>query len=317
MERSFGFLPSGEAVTLYTISQGALTASVTDLGAALVSLMAPDDAGQLANVVLGYDDAAGYLNGRAYIGATVGRNANRIAGACFVLNGTTWPLSANEGPNSLHSGPEGWHKRLWKVAEKSETSITFLLESPHGDQGFPGNLTVRVTYSIEAPATLSIRYQALCDRDTIFNPTNHSYFNLAGRNEPKSALKQTLMMPARTYTPFGRGKLPTGDVQPVEGTPMDFRTPKTLDRDMGLFFRGYDHNFEVFCNPCAILRDPDSGRTMAVSTDCPGLQLYTTRYGICLETQFWPDAVHHPDWAQPIIRAGVPYESRTSFTFSW
>lgn len=308
MERPFGTLPSGEPVTLYIISRGQVSAGITDLGATLVSLSLPG----IDNVVLGHDDAAGYLNGRGYLGATVGRNANRIGGACFVLNGTTWPLSANEGPNNLHSGPDGWHKRLWKVADRSDSQITFLLESPHGDQGFPGNLTVRVTYSIDAPATLTIRYQAVSDRDTIFNPTNHSYFNLGGE-----AMKQTLMMPARTYTPFGKGKLPTGELRSVEGTPMDFRSPKTLDRDTNLFFRGYDHNFEVFCNPCAVLRDPDSGRSMAVSTDCPGLQLYTTRYGICLETQFWPDAIHHPEWAQPVIKAGVPYESRTSFTFSW
>lgn len=308
MERPFGTLPSGEPVTLYIISRGQVSAGITDLGATLVSLSLPG----IDNVVLGHDDAAGYLNGRGYLGATVGRNANRIGGACFVLNGTTWPLAANEGPNNLHSGPDGWHKRLWKVADRSDSHITFLLESPHGDQGFPGNLTVRVTYSIDAPATLTIRYQAVSDRDTIFNPTNHSYFNLGGE-----AMKQTLIMPARTYTPFGKGKLPTGELRSVEGTPMDFRSPKTLDRDTNLFFRGYDHNFEVFCNPCAVLRDPASGRSMAVSTDCPGLQLYTTRYGICLETQFWPDAIHHPEWAQPIIKAGVPYESRTSFTFSW
>lgn len=317
MDRSFGTLASGQALTLYTISRGPLTASLTDLGAALVSLMVPDAAGNTANVVLGYDDAAGYLNGRSFLGATVGRNANRLKGACFVLDGTTWSMTANEGPNNLHSGPNCWNKRLWQVTERSESSITFLLESPHGDQGFPGNLTVRVTYSIEAPATLSIRYQAVSDRDTIFNPTNHSYFNLAGRSRPELAMKQTLMLPARFYTPCGKGKIPTGEVRPVDGTPMDFRTPKALDQDTSLFFRGYDHNFEVFCSPCAILRDPGSGRTMAVSTDRPGLQLYTTRYGVCLETQFWPDAVHHPDWAQPIIRAGVPCESETSFAFSW
>lgn len=309
MDFPFGTLPTGERITLYTISRGPVSAKVTDLGATLVNLSLPG----IDNVVLGYQDASGYLDGRGYLGATVGRCANRIGGACFVLNGTTWPLESNEGPNSLHSGSNGWHKRLWQVANRDDSSITFLLESPHCDQGFPGNLTVRVTYCLEAPATLTIRYQAISDRDTVFNPTNHSYFNLSSGD----AMKQTLMMPSRTYTPFGRGKLPTGEAQSVEGTPMDFRTPKAIDRDTSLFFRGYDHNFEVFCNPCAVLKDPQSGRTMAVSTDCPGLQLYTTRWGICLETQFWPNAVHHPNWKQPVIRAGVPYESKTSFAFSW
>lgn len=316
MIRPFGTMPGGEAVHLYTLSRGPITAAVTDLGATLVSLKVPDAAGTVADVVLGYGDAAGYLNGRGYLGATVGRNANRIAGACFVLDGTTWSLPANQGPNSLHSGPDGWHKRLWQVADRSDSHITFQLESPHCDQGFPGAMTVRVTYSLEAPATLSIRYWALSDRDTIFNPTNHSYFNLAGR-EARQATKQILTLPARFFTPCGKGNIPTGECKPVEGTPMDFRSPKPLDRDTNLLFRGYDHNFEVFCDPCAVLRDPGSGRTMAVSTDRPGLQLYTTSFGICLETQFWPDAIHHPDWPQPIIKAGIPTESLTSFAFSW
>ena len=308
MDRHFGTLPTGEPATLYTISLGPVCAKVTDLGATLVSLSLPCK----ENVVLGWDNAGDYLSRWGCVGATVGRCANRIGGACFVLNGTTWTLNANDGGNSLHSGPDGWHKRLWKVVDRSDSNITFQLESPHGDQGFPGNLTARVTYSLEAPATLVIRYWAISDRDTIFNPTNHRYFNLG-----KDALKQTLMMPARTYTPFGKNRLPTGEVVTVAGTPMDFRTPKTIGQDLNLFFRGYDHNFEVFCDPCAVLRDPESGLTMAVTTDRPGLQLFTTRWGVCLETQFWPDAIHHTEWTQPVIQAGVPHESRTTFAFSW
>lgn len=327
MTTDFGTLSTGQTARLYTISCGALTAAVTDYGAALVRLLVPDARGNTADVVLGYDDANGYAKGSAFLGATVGRNANRIKNGCFVLGRKTYSLARNAGPCNLHSGPNYFHARLWQVTSMSGSSITFRLNSPHGDQGFPGNAVIDVTYTLEPPATLRIAYYAICDRDTVFNMTNHSYFNLAGHEYTEKAKHQTLMMPARFYTPTNLFLLPTGQLRSVKNTPMDFRNPKPLD-----YKKGYDHNFEVFCNPCAVLRDPDSGRTMAVSTDCPGLQLYTangtnetgkggihygSRSGVCLETQFYPDSVNHPEWNQPFVPAGTPYKSETFYQFSW
>ncbi|MBQ7415415.1 MAG: galactose mutarotase [Oscillospiraceae bacterium] len=338
MIQNFGLLPSGKQASLYTITCGALTAKVTDFGATLVSLLVPDRSGRKADVVLGYDDAAGYYSGWAFLGATVGRNANRIKGGRFCLNGKTVQLTAFERVNNLHSGFDFFHRRMWQAERVSENSITFRLSSPSGDQGFPGNATIRVTYTLEYPSSLRICYNAISDADTVFNLTNHSYFNLAGHDHPEKAMSQTLMLPARHFTPSDAQSIPTGEVRGVDGTPMDFRKPKPLGQDIDAAYEalklqdGYDHNFEVFCAPCAILSDPESGRTMAVTTDCPGVQLYTAngtketgkggirysrRSGVCLETQFYPDAVNHPEWKQPFTKANTPYHSETVFRFSW
>lgn len=338
MKKDFGILPDRQAVSLYTITNGPLTATVTDLGATLVSLLVPDKDGTIADVVLGFDDAQGYLKSWAFLGTVIGRNANRIKNACFPLNGQLIRLTPFDRTNNLHSGIHFWCKRLWEVVRHEESSITFRLYSPDGNQGFPGNAEVLVTYTLEYPASLKISYHALSDKDTVFNLTNHSYFNLAGHDAPEKAMAQTLMMPARHFTPCDKYSIPTGELKSVEGTPMDFRIPKPLERDIDSrseylkHQHGYDHNFEVFCNPCAILSDPGSGRTMAVITDCPGIQLYSAngfravgkggiRYGkrsaVCLETQFYPDSVNHPEWRQPFTPAGVPYESETIYRFSW
>lgn len=336
MQENFGTLPSGETATLYTITNGTLTAAITDYGATLVKLLVPDSQGNPADVVLGFDNALLYSRSDTYFGGTIGRCANRIQGAQFPLNGKTFRLTPNDNGNNLHSGPDGYHLRLWKVAQQKASSITLRLFSPDGDQGFPGNARIQVTYSLENPATLRITYQAVCDMDTVFNLTNHSYFNLAGHDQPEKAMSQTLMLPARTFTPTDAQGIPTGQVIDVAGTPMDFRVPKPLALDVEADYEplalraGYDHNFEVFCAPCAILQDPGSGRAMAVYTDCPGIQIYSGNYintvgkggisypcrsGIALETQFWPDAVNHPQWRQPITRAGQLYSSVTKYQF--
>lgn len=338
MTENFGLLPSGEQASLYTISCGSLTVKVTDLGAALVSVLVPDSSGALADVVLGYDDAMGYYTGSAFLGATVGRNANRVKNACFPLNGQLIHLTPFERTNNLHSGLDFLHRRLWKTELRSDNSITFRLDSPNGDQGFPGNAVIRVTYTLEYPSSLRITYSALSDTDTVFNLTNHAYFNLAGHDHPEKAMEQTLMMPARHFTPCDQRTIPTGELRDVAGTPMDFRSPKPLNQDIDADYEplclqgGYDHNFEAFCAPCAVLHDPHSGRTMAVTTDCPGIQLYTAngtkeigkggthydkRSGVCLETQFYPDSVNHPEWKQPFTKANTPYRSETVFQFSW
>lgn len=332
----FGNLPSGESASLYTISNGTLTARISDYGATLVSLLVPDRSGNREDVVLGFDEAAAYAASDTYFGATVGRNANRIGGARFALNGKTVTLAANDNENNLHSGPDGYSFRLWQVKTVSEDSVTFYLESPNGDQGFPGNARIWVTYALENPATLRISYRAVSDADTVFNLTNHTYFNLAGHDRPDEAMKQMLMLPARHFTVADEKSIPTGENRSVAGTPMDFRKPKPVGQDIEADYeplklqRGYDHNFEVFCQPCAILRHEASGRTMAIKTDCPGIQFYSANYtqetgkggvhygmrsGVALETQFYPDAVNHPAWIQPVTKAGETYTSTTRYCF--
>ncbi|MBP3674022.1 MAG: galactose mutarotase [Oscillospiraceae bacterium] len=335
MKENFGILPSGEQASLYTISCGSLTAKVSDYGAHLVSLLVPDRNGELADVVLGYDDANGYRTGDAFLGATVGRNANRVKGASFLLNGNQVNLGFNDGPNNLHSGPDHFHLRMWQVEEHTGSSITLRLDSPDGDQGFPGNAVIKVTYSLDQYNALCIAYDAVSDKDTVFNLTNHSYFNLAGHDK-LNALDQILTIPGRFFCPDDAQNIPTGELRSVAGTPLDFRTPKPIGQDIEADYEplhlqgGYDHNFEVFCNPCAYLSDPVSGRSMAVYTDCPGIQLYSGNFlnetgkggihygrhsGIALETQFYPDALHHPQWPQPITKAGAHYRSITRYRF--
>ena len=335
MKEIFGTMPNGETACLYTISCGDITARITDLGATLVNLFVPDAAGNMDDVVLGYDSPAGYLGGTAYLGATIGRTANRIRNGSFVLDGRTVVMPANEGPHNLHSGPDGYDSRLWQVEEHTAQSITLKLMSPDGDQGLPGNALIHVTYTAEYNG-IRISYDGISDKDTVFNMTNHSYFNLAGHTHPEKAMEQVLSMPARFFNPDDAENIPTGELRSVEGTPMDFRTPKALGRDLNEDYDalnlqgGYDHNFEVFCNPCAILEDPSSGRRMAVVTDCPGIQLYTANFtdtvgksgvyygknsGVCLETQYYPDSANHPEWPQPIVKAGQKYRSETIYRF--
>ena len=304
MKKSFGMTPSGEQAHLYTISCGGLVAEVTDFGAHLVSLMVPDKNGNVADVVLGYDSAEGYANGNCFFGATVGRSANRIKGATFQIGSETVKVPVNENDNNLHSGPDYYHLRMWDVVFHSTEAITLRLISPDGDQGFPGKASIDVTYSLDSSGGLHIEYDAISDKDTVFNLTNHSYFNLAGHEKLNA---------------------------------MDLRTPKIIGQDINADYDalnlqgGYDHNWEVLSNPCATLTDPVSGRSMYVFTDCPGVQFYAGNYiteqtgkggvtyckrsGICLETQFYPDSVNHPEWAQPIVKAGVPFHSETVYKF--
>ena len=208
--------------------------------------------------------------------------------------------------------------------------------SPDGDQGFPGNADVRVTYTLEDNA-LRVTYDAVSDQDTVFNLTNHSYFNLAGQDKVDAAMDQILSLPGRFFNPDNAENIPTGELRSVAGTPMDFRSPKPIGRDINEDYDalnlqgGYDHNWEVFCNPCAQLSDPESGRIMAVYTDCPGVQFYAgnflketgkggvyygKRSGICLETQYYPDSIHHSEWPQPITKAGKKYHSETVYRFT-
>lgn len=336
MKKPFCVRPDGQQAYLYTITDGVLTAEISDHGATVVKLFVPDRDGVLADVVLGFDTAAEYMASGTFFGTVVGRNANRVKDARFTLNGKAYHLGTNDGKNNLHSGPDFYKDRLWTVESVTDSSICLSLYSPDGDQGYPGNATVKVTYTVKDRG-LHIAYDAVCDQDTVFNLTNHSYFNLAGHDHPEAAMDQVLMMPARFFNPDTPDSIPTGELRGVEGTPMDFRAPKAIGRDLGEKYDalelqgGYDHNFEVWCNPCAVLSDPKSGRTMEVTTDCIGVQFYCGNFlmgetgkggvsychrgGICLETQFYPDSVNHPEWPQPITKAGQPYHSETSYTF--
>ena len=337
MKKSFGILPSGEQASLYTISCGAITATVTDYGAHLVSLLVPDKAGNVADVVLGYDDANGYRTGGCFFGAVVGRSANRIGGATFQLNGQTVNLEVNDNHNNLHSGMNYYHLRMWQVVYHDAQSITLRLESPDGDQGYPGRVTIDVTYQLDEKGGLHIIYEAVPEQDTIFNMTNHSYFNLAGHDKLDQCMDQKLTLACDYITPDDAESIPTGELRPVAGTPFDFRQAKPIGQDINEDYDqlnmqgGYDHNHVIASNPCAVLESPDGGRTMLVFTDCPGVQFYagnyivdeagkggvhyTRRTGICLETQYFPDAVHKPEWAQPIARAGIPFRSETVYQF--
>ncbi len=337
MKKEFGLRCDGQMAYLYTIKAGKLTAEISDHGATLVKLFAPDCQGNLADVVLGFDTPDEYTASGTYFGATVGRNANRIGKAVFTMGDKEYHLDANDNVNNLHGGFDAYKNRLWQVVEHREESIRFRLESPNGDQGFPGNAEIYVTYTLDNTNALHIVYDGVCDQDTVFNMTNHSYFNLAGHDRPEKAMEQILSMPARVFTFADGMSIPTGELRSVVGTPMDFREPKAIGRDLCEEYDalrnqgGYDHNFEVFCNPCATLKDPESGRTMTISTDCCGIQFYSGNFlegetgkggvsycyrgGIALETQFYPDSVNHPEWKQPFVKAGEHYHSETVYRF--
>ena len=340
MKKKFGLLENGSVASLYTISNGRISVVISDHGAAIIKLFVPDRNGKLSDVVLGFDDPNQYTQSGTFFGAVVGRNANRIKRASFSLNGAEYRLASNDNEvNNLHSGCDFYKNRLWDVVLFEQASIKLQLSSPDGDQGFPGSADVCVTYALDEDNTLSVIYDAVSDKDTIFNLTNHSYFNLAGHEKPEKAMGQVLYMPARCFTVSDKESIPTGELREVAETPMDFRTAKPIGRDIDQPYEalklqnGYDHNYEVFTSPCAVLSDPDSGRRMTVETDCCGVQLYSGNFlngelgkdgvsyckrgGVCLETQFYPDAVHHPEWKQPITRAGKRYHSETHYHFSW
>lgn len=337
MKEHFGTLPNGKNATLYWISNGSMRAQITDLGATLVRLLVPSKRGLHTDVVLGCSSVDDYIRHDSRLGATIGRNANRVRNACFSLGNADVKLEINDGNNNVHSGPNYYDIRIWDVTEYTENSITFSLLSPDGDQGFPGNAQVSVKYVLENTA-LKIIYDGVCDKDTVFNMTNHSYFNLAGHENTTQALKQTLMMPSELFTVADNESIPTGELRNVSGTPMDFRVAKPVGKEIDepyeplILQRGYDHNYLVSKQPCAVLSSQDSGITMQVFTDCPGIQVYSGNYlnelgkdgvfygkrsGIALETQFFPDSVNHSEWKQPFVPAHSPYHSETVYQFTW
>ena len=316
------------------IRKGLYGAHILPYGATLQSLLVPDRNGVQRDVVLGYESLAEYQQNDGYLGATVGRCANRIAGAQFTLDGTVYPLAANEGKNQLHSGPHGLHQNVWAWEQRAENSVTLRTVSPDGEDGYPGTMEVMVTYTLSDGA-LEIGYEAKSDRDTVCNLTNHAYFNLAGQGSgPVGA--HTLHVNADHYTPCGPGTIPTGEVRAVDGTALDLRRSAQLGDRLGAAelaeYGGYDHNFCLNSAKAARLYCPESGICMDTETTLPGLQVYTAgflterqgkdgavygkNHGVCLETQFWPDAMHHEHFPSPILRVGEVYRHRTVYRFS-
>ncbi len=334
----FGSLPDGRAVDRFVLRSGDLEAAVLTYGAVLQSVRAPDAAGQAAEVTLGYDDLDGYLADDGYLGAVVGRFANRIGRARFSLDGVEHVLPANHGRSCLHGGPGGFSTRLWSAREVAD-GVELSLTSPDGEMGFPGELRATVTYRLEGDC-LEIAYTATTDRTTVVNLTNHAYWNLAGGG---SIEDHVLQLPATSFVAVDDELIPT-EVTAVEGTPMDFRTPQRIGERLRCPFpqlrhaRGYDHAW-VLDGPddglrtAARVHHPASGRLLEVLTDQPSVQFYSGNFldgsatgrggrsmrqgdGLCLETQHFPDSPNRPDFPPTVLRPGETYATRTLNRFS-
>jgi aldose 1-epimerase len=343
----FGTTPRGERVELFTLSHpSGLEARITSFGGRLVSLRVPDRGGRLADVVLGCDHLEGYLVDRAYLGAIVGRYANRIAHGRFVLGGRTCRVPANEGDHALHGGPSAFEAQVWTAADASTPGAPALRLSRlsrDGENGFPGNLAVAVTYTLTETGGLRLDYAATTDRDTVLNLTHHGYFNLKGAGQG-DVLDHRLQLFAGRFTPVDRSQLPTGELRGVQGTPFDFReaTPLGARIDVGdpqlEIAGGYDQNFVLdrFAPGklalAARVSEPTTGRVLEVLTDQPGLQLYSgnqldgssegkggavyaARSGLCLETQHFPDSPNRPAFPSTVLRAGARFVSTTVYRF--
>lgn len=332
-----------QPVYLYTLRSGSLTAVISNFGATVVSLNVPDQTGKVVDVVLGYDTLEEYeRNNRAYFGGTIGRCANRISNSQFTLDGSVYHLTANEWPNSLHSGLSGFHMRVWEtVSFTNENELTLRLESPAMDQGFPGNLEITASFKVTDNG-MTITYSGTSDATTIFNPTNHSYFNLNG-HKAGSVVEHLLRLQANYYTPVENARsLTTGEICNVLYTPMDFTRPKTIGSEMTPSFRqllytdGYDHNFCITkyngdVMEAAQLTGDQTGIRLTLKTNEPGLHLYTGNYltddigkggahyykhaGVSLQPQFYPDAINHPNYISPILHKGETKTFETQYLF--
>lgn len=339
IQEAFGLTREGQAVDQFTLRSGEAEAEIITFGAALRALRVPDRSGEQVDVVLGYDDPAGYQRGAGYLGAVVGRYANRIAAGSCQIDGRRVPLETNEGSKQLHGGPRGFSHRVFRAEQSGESAVTLSYTAADGEGGFPGALALRVTYTLSGP-DLTIRYEASSDKTTYCNITNHSYFNLNGGGD---AMDHRLWLAASRYTPVGPDSIPTAMARPVAGTPFDFTAEKTLSRDLGADDQqlrnvgGYDHNFVLDpaqgLRRAARLTGDRSGIVLEVWTEKPGIQLYTAnflegnvrgkrgvsyrpRQGVCLETQFFPDSPNHPEWGDILLRPGRRYDYTTAFRFS-
>jgi aldose 1-epimerase len=345
---SVSFSPFGSAagrpVTLYVLRNASgVVVKIMNYGATVISIQVPDRAGRLGDVVLGFDSLSGYLAKEPYFGATVGRVGNRIAKGRFTLNGKTYQLAINDGPNHLHGGVRGFDKVVWDsavVPGSDDPSVRFRYLSKDGEEGYPGNCSAEVTFTLTADDELHIDYSISADQDTPVNVTNHSYFNLKGP-ENGDILGHILTLHASRYTPVDSTLIPTGELKSVAGTPMDFTQPTPIGAhllEVGGNPVGYDHNFVIDGTPgslrlAAHVYEPTTGRILEVLTTEPGVQFYTGNFldgtltgkggvvyrqhmAFCLETQHFPDSINHPDFPSTILKAGTTYTSHTVFRFS-
>ncbi|MEV7448879.1 MULTISPECIES: aldose epimerase family protein [Streptomyces] len=323
MSEHFGTLSDGTEVHRWTLERAGVRVRVLSYGGIVQSLEVPDRDGRTADVVLGFADLDGYVTHPGpYLGALIGRYANRIAGGRFPLDGVTYALDPNTPPNSLHGGARGFDKRVWDVAPV-EHGLRLTRVSPHGEEGFPGRLEVTATYTLEDGGALRFVYEAVTDAPTVVNLTNHSYFNLAGAGSGDAGGHE-LRLDASRFTPVDADLIPTGVLEDVTGTRFDFRQARKVGS-------GYDHNFALDkgvtkdAREVAELYDPSSGRVLRVSTTEPGLQLYTADQieepfspgdGVALETQHFPDSPNRPDFPSTVLRPGEVYRSETVYAFS-
>jgi len=343
----FGTLTDGTKVEAVTLTNGAgVSARIMTLGATLQSLIVPDKTGHKDDVVLGYDSAQEYLAHPDYFGASVGRYANRTAKARFTLDGKSYTLPVNDGPNTLHGGPKGFDKRMWKIDSVSggpEAKVVFSYVSADGEQGFPGELKVTATYFLNEQNELKLEYRATTSKPTVLNLTNHSYFNLSG-NDARDVMGNMVTLHAERFTPVDATLISTGERRAVAGTVFDFRTPHRVgDRirdahDQQIrYARGYDQNFIVdgaagTLRPAAVVSEPVSGRTLELSASAPGVQFYTGNFldgtlkgktgvlyakntGLCLETQHFPDSPNQRQFPSTLLVPGPGMHSETVFTF--
>ena len=340
-KKSFGKTSKGDAATLYCFAnKNQMEMLVSDYGATLVSVMVPDRDGNVCDVILGYDNVTGYEDGGTFQGATVGRNGNRIGKACFNINGKEFTLDQNDNGNNLHSGMDYFSKRMWNVKNVDDMSITFSLVSPDGDQGYPGNIEIDVTYTLTDDNAVEISYAGTPDKDTIMNMTNHSYFNMSG-HASGTILDQKVWIDADNYTDVDAKAIPTGKLIDVTGTPLDFRKEKLIGKEIDVDFEalklagGYDHNWAINkkdgYGKVASMYSDQTGIHMEVYTDLPGIQLYTgnfiteevgkgnaryvKRQALCFETQYFPDAINHESFASPVCKAGEKYATKTAYKF--
>lgn len=347
-KKAFGKTSDGKPADLYVLTNSSgMQAAITNYGGILVSLKVPDRQGKIDDVVLGYDSVAGYVTDKAFLGATIGRYGNRIAQAKFSLNGNTYMLAKNDGPNTLHGGVKGFNKVFWDakpISGRDSQSLQLTYLSKDGEEGYPGNLKVQVTYTLTENNELKIDYEATTDKETVVNLTNHAYYNLAGQGEG-DILDHMLTIHADRFTPVDATLIPTGHLQSVKGTPFDFTKAFAVgsrivkDDDQLNLGKGYDHNFVLNAGqnpspvPAAMLYEPKSGRVMEVSTTEPGIQFYSGnfldgtikgkggkvykhRYALCLETQHYPDSPNQPDFPSTVLKAGEKYKTTTIYAFS-
>jgi len=345
-QKSFGKTSRGEEATLYTVTNGnGMKVSFTNYGANIVNILVPDAKGNLADVTLGFENLAGYEENPPGFGSFIGRHANRIGDAKFELNGKVYELDKNDGKNNLHGGFVGYNKFIYETEfyeDEDIASIEFSRLSPHMEQGFPGNLDVTVTYSLTEANELVIEYLAVSDRDTIVNLTNHAYFNLSGHNAG-SILDHKVWIKSNQFTPTTTDLIPTGELRDVTGTPMDFRTLKSIGKDIDADYEplsmagGYDHNYVLDISGSEVekvveLLDDKSGRKMEVYTDLPGIQMYTAnmlspvknskggatykrRDAVCFETQFFPNSCNINSFPSCMLKAGKEFDSVTIYKF--